>query len=342
MAVNALASSSLFRTSGVLCCAALIACGAPPELDAGLDAASDAGRDAAVMPAPPIDGVEVRWLGITTWLIRVDDTVVLIDPYFSDPGLLGPTPGGARDYAQVIAAAGLPAPEAILVGHSHYDHAVDVGPVALASGARVYGSATTCHLAVAEGLDPARCAALTQGDAIDVGPFRVEVIRTVHWSPETNVGAYRELTAPPPEDQFGTVPHGGVLSFLVTASTRAGAFRLFFQDTFGPLDAADGSSEDYAANLAALGAPVDAWITAAHFAESDVELGAYLDVISTRYVVPQHWDGASRDVHDEVGAVFDPPSFFRPALQAAGAEMLVPQRYGQRLVLDEVGLRLAD
>ena len=112
------------------------------------------------------DAVEVAFLGVDGFLLRRGADAVLTAPLFSHPKLgrlLANRPIRA-DAAAID--RGLPASwaadvSAILVGHSHYDHLMDVPHIVntKAPRATVYGSRTMKHL-LAQVVDPARLRAL--------------------------------------------------------------------------------------------------------------------------------------------------------------------------------------
>jgi hypothetical protein len=98
------------------------------------------------------DAVNVRYLGVGGVLLRRGSDVILTAPLYSNPGLvefaadhqIRPDPMAIdRLFPDEGKAA-----QAILVGHSHYDHLMDVPYVALnlARSADVYGSQTTVNL----------------------------------------------------------------------------------------------------------------------------------------------------------------------------------------------------
>ncbi|MCX5745970.1 MAG: MBL fold metallo-hydrolase, partial [Proteobacteria bacterium] len=68
-------------------------------------------------------GMRVTWLGHSTMLLEMDGLRVLTDPVFGTR--LGPVPsimGPRRFHAAPVTIAQLPALDAILVSHDHYDH----------------------------------------------------------------------------------------------------------------------------------------------------------------------------------------------------------------------------
>jgi hypothetical protein len=130
-------------------------------------AAGVAGGAAGPAPDKP---VRFTYLGTGGWLIQHDGASVLTAPFFSNPGLV--EVGVARLVPDSVAIDRFLPPvedvSAILVGHAHYDHLMDV-PYILrkkATEARVYGSRTMVNLLRGDReIAPERLVAL-EGDAV--------------------------------------------------------------------------------------------------------------------------------------------------------------------------------
>src|SRR4051812_11065874 len=110
-----------------------------PERD-GVDdaqAARELERVALGLPA----GLEIRWLGVSGYRLTYEGVSVFIDPYVSRVPLRAmllrrrtlPDPAMVQRYA---AAPGAVA--GILVGHTHFDHAVDAPALARRYDAKAY------------------------------------------------------------------------------------------------------------------------------------------------------------------------------------------------------------
>ena len=94
----------------------------------------------------------VQYLGVGGFLLKRGDDVVLTAPLYSNPSLLEVAADHAlttdRDLIDRLLPDDAKLAKAILVGHSHYDHLLDVPYLALhkATQANVYGSTTTVRL----------------------------------------------------------------------------------------------------------------------------------------------------------------------------------------------------
>lgn len=123
----------------------------------------------------------VRWLGTAGYELTHGDTTLLIDPYLTRVGL---TRFLTRRITPDVAAIDrvIDSADAVLVGHSHFDHVMDVPHIAQKTGAHVYGSKSTTNLMAAAGLPEAQVTTLDHGrtTVFEVGPFRVTAIPSAH------------------------------------------------------------------------------------------------------------------------------------------------------------------
>jgi hypothetical protein len=118
-----------------------------------------------VLPAGPANAVEVTFLGVSGFLIRWAGQSIMTPPLYSNPTM------GEVALSELYADGEridrllyykLNDLTAIIVGHSHYDHAMDVPYIALrkASQAWIYGSQTLVNI-----LDPLKRASITLRNA---------------------------------------------------------------------------------------------------------------------------------------------------------------------------------
>jgi L-ascorbate metabolism protein UlaG (beta-lactamase superfamily) len=124
-------------------------------------------------------GVTLRFLGVTGYELSDGVTTVLLDPTPTRPDPWELISGRVvSDPHQV--ETWCPKADLILVNHTHYDHALDVGEIAARTGAVVAGSQNTVNLALSRGVKPEKTKLLKAGDTFTVGTFTVDVRSSRH------------------------------------------------------------------------------------------------------------------------------------------------------------------
>jgi L-ascorbate metabolism protein UlaG (beta-lactamase superfamily) len=124
-------------------------------------------------------GVEVRWLGVAGFAITCEGTTVLIDPYASRVGLRALAGRSPLVADRVAIDRWIPRADAVLVGHTHFDHALDVPAIARRDRAPVYGSASAARLLHVNGLGHL-AVAVEPHRTYGIGPFEVTFVPSVH------------------------------------------------------------------------------------------------------------------------------------------------------------------
>ena len=140
---------------------------------------------ADVSPAAPAGGeVRVTYLGTNGFQFESGNHALLVDPYFSRINLwrvvLGSSvqPDEHRiDDAMKHLASKV---DAILVTHGHVDHLLDAPVLMRKTEARLIGSRTAVELAGRAGVPASRCHAVTEGDVLRVGPWRIRAFTVTH------------------------------------------------------------------------------------------------------------------------------------------------------------------
>lgn len=136
-------------------------------------------------PAPGWAGGEtlggrITWTGCAGFVFEFEGTRICFDPYASNPGLLELLLRPARPDTELVERT-FDAVSAVFVGHSHFDHAMDVAPLAKAnSGCVVHGSDTTVELCRRQGVAEEQLQEVGDGSRVTIGPFTVEAIASAH------------------------------------------------------------------------------------------------------------------------------------------------------------------
>ncbi len=126
--------------------------------------------------------LRIEWLGVSGYRLSYENVSLLIDPYFSRVGLrtllLRRTARG--DTAMLDRYSAIDEPVVgVLVGHTHFDHAVDAPALARRFGCDAYGSASLTHLMRLHGLG-AQAVEVEPRRTYELGPFRVRFVPSRH------------------------------------------------------------------------------------------------------------------------------------------------------------------
>ncbi|WP_405139269.1 MBL fold metallo-hydrolase [Nocardia sp. NBC_01388] len=86
------------------------------------------------------DQAILTWFGCASFAVALGGTVFLLDAWVPRGATSGYVPTTPAEVAALR-------PAAIFIGHGHFDHAADAGPITQASGAVLYGTAEHCATA---------------------------------------------------------------------------------------------------------------------------------------------------------------------------------------------------
>jgi len=127
-------------------------------------------------------GLEVEWLGVSGYRLSFEGSTLFVDPYLSRVPF--------RDL--MLRRQALPDPAAldrfvrapgetvgVLVGHTHFDHAVDAPAIARRTGCRAYGSRSLLTLMALHGLTE-QAVEVEPYRTYELGPFEVSFTPSVH------------------------------------------------------------------------------------------------------------------------------------------------------------------
>jgi L-ascorbate metabolism protein UlaG (beta-lactamase superfamily) len=132
-------------------------------------AAREDGQALGELEARPLElpaGLEVEWLGVSGYRISFEGQTLFVDPYlsrvpFGDLVRRRPTLPDPAALDRFVHAPGEVA--GVLVGHTHFDHAVDAPAIARRFCCKAYGSGSLVALMGLHGL---------AGQAVEVEPYR--------------------------------------------------------------------------------------------------------------------------------------------------------------------------
>jgi L-ascorbate metabolism protein UlaG (beta-lactamase superfamily) len=139
-------------------------------------------RELEARPLQLVPGLSIKWLGVSGYRMTYEGQTLLVDPYVSrvplsavlrrkpalpDPRLIERYFGDAKNVVGV------------LVGHTHFDHAVDAPAVAKRFGCPAYGSSSLVTLMRTHGLQDLAIE-IQPHRTYELGPFTVSFTPSLH------------------------------------------------------------------------------------------------------------------------------------------------------------------
>ena len=155
--------------------------------------------------------VTLDWLGCATFRLQIDDTVIMLDAYI-DRVPLAPDVG--------LTAADISRADAVLVGHSHFDHIAGAEVIAANTGAPVVGSNESARVLLEAGISEDQLLRSQGGERHRISKdITVEVFPSLHsciwttgsWDPGNVVLGQYGLTEEERWGNRGSIDIGGSL-----------------------------------------------------------------------------------------------------------------------------------
>lgn len=286
--------------------------------------------------------VHLSWVSVATFAAAMDGRVVLFDTYIhkeeDEPHYV---PATTQDLVDLR-------PEAILLGHGHFDHADRSGDIAAATGATIYGTQQHCAQARAEAGAAIPCVAIFDGGATPGGVATFTLLDDIC----TTAVLHVHSAAEPPDTEhppavFVPVPDAGSVLLhppgklfdpagdeggAVLYQFRMGDFSLVWHDSSGPLKERAPQVFDVLRDLPRTDVQVGAVLGFNQPTNGLRDPAMYVDAIDPAVFIPNHHDFVteygSADEYEpamraelarfgadpELRWLFDPYDYVRPNL----------------------------
>ena len=124
-------------------------------------------------------GLELTWFGTAGFRLAYQGTVIWIDPYVTRIPLAAVALRRVVPSSPAAVAKYVDRADAVLVGHTHFDHALDVPAIAKAHGCKAFGSSSLQHLMGLHVFAEQAVVVEPKRD-YEVGPFRFHFIPSIH------------------------------------------------------------------------------------------------------------------------------------------------------------------
>ena len=129
--------------------------------------------------------VRVTWLGTAGLYVTDGETGFFIDPFVSRYGLIKvlggfSLPPQTHIIQEWLNRIGCHHADAVIVSHSHYDHALDAPFFAQKTGATLVGSDSTAWIGRGAGMAENQIKVVGPGDRVSLGKFEIIFIKSKH------------------------------------------------------------------------------------------------------------------------------------------------------------------
>ena len=280
-------------------------------------------RTLELPPADSTQGLQLTWLGVSTLVISDGETQLLTDPFVSRPSLsavllnqrLQPDEAAVKSWVDRLGLENL---NAMLVGHSHYDHIQDVGAFGRHTRAMLIGSASSIQIGLGHGIPEQRTLQIQPGEAIRVGEFEILFIPSRH-SGATGGRPLGDVESPlQPPARASEYKQGGSYSILF----RHPLGTLLYHGSAGYIP---GALQAYDADVVLLGIAL--------LPDLDTYLREVVDAVGAHTVLPVHWDDFTRPLDsplEPLPFIVDIPAFLeqtralRPELYIRSLPLGIP------------------
>jgi L-ascorbate metabolism protein UlaG (beta-lactamase superfamily) len=127
--------------------------------------------------------VRVSYWGANTLVITDGESTLLIDPFFTRPGLQALLRHQQPDQEKILLylnEAGVDRADAVLLTHAHFDHALDAAIISNQTQASLVGSRSAAMVGRGGGVPEDRIIPIQSEESVEAGSFVVTFIRSVH------------------------------------------------------------------------------------------------------------------------------------------------------------------
>ncbi|MDB5954218.1 MBL fold metallo-hydrolase [Ramlibacter sp.] len=328
----------------------------------------------ALAQSPP--RVELTWMSIANWDMKINDKRIMMDAYITrlPQSAFFPPPGIPNDlYAytrmpQAVdmdsirkvrdAELGSDKLDLLLVGHAHWDHSWDTPSWAKLTGAPMLGGISACMQAAAQGVPAASCRAVSGGEKVVLGDgITMRIVRFNHSGDASNPIQHfaRELYRPPvPDPATGGLragvgedyPNGGGnRAFLFTVERGGEQLSFFVNNSASAFDL----DKDILVDGVNYGSPLNnlrAAMRDAGLTQVDAWIGTggrpvaemVIPVLHPRTYIPSHWDGLFNAFWPGMPYPFKDEAL-ASYLQAESVSLMPQQQYFDRYILTKAGVQ---
>jgi L-ascorbate metabolism protein UlaG (beta-lactamase superfamily) len=156
--------------------------------------------DPRVYETAPRSGLRITWFGHASSLIEIEGVRLLIDPVWDERAAPTQWAGPKRFFPPTLSLDDLPAIDAVIISHDHFDH---LGAGTVQRLARMEGLQRTRWITAlgvgtilsGMGVPPARTTEMDWTDQLQIGPLTITALPTRHFSGRSLFNRFETLWA---------------------------------------------------------------------------------------------------------------------------------------------------
>lgn len=124
-------------------------------------------------------GLSLQWLGTAGFRFDYQGFTLLVDPYFTRPNVKRILKRGFIEAETATINHYLEKADAVLCGHTHFDHALDIPEIAKLYTCPVYGSDSLKNLMTLYGMSQ-QSHIVKCKESFELGPFEITFVESLH------------------------------------------------------------------------------------------------------------------------------------------------------------------
>lgn len=270
------------------------------------------------------DKVILSWFGVSNYAAAINGHVILLDAWVPRGTFSGYVPTTPDELAQLM-------PEAVFIGHAHFDHAADAAEIITKSGAALVGTPEHCDYVKSQLKEDTQISCIqavpkessigTTADLSILEGVKITAVKQLHSELEHPDSSDPHKPLLPAPDISNVVKHpakpGELSNFLRSALTdeeggvllyqfQVGEFSLIWNDSSGPLKEEAPELLEVFNSLPKTDVQVGAIMGYNQYTNGLRDPRMYIEAIKPKVFIPSHHDNWAPPITTKAVNYFEP------------------------------------